>query len=191
MGRSRRDRTKTKKDTHKECYLDGAFRESGILAGEQMIRAISTVSVISRNDIASAKQVRECGARVIYYYIISLVVQVLRNISALRQYLERYATRYANPLRVCKYLQICACRHSASGLFDERTGISLREYTRTRHWRTSSPMASFGMRTFSLTKSKNMIESILILPHRNKKGTQTGAVSVVEHQGLEPWTDRL
>ena len=115
MGRSRRDRTKTKKDTHKECYLDGAFRESGILAGEQMIRAISTVSVISRNDIASAKQVRECGARVIYYYIISLVVQVLRNISALPQYLERYATRYANPLRVCKYLQICACRHSASG----------------------------------------------------------------------------
>ena len=174
MGRSRRDRTKTKKDTHKECYLDGAFRESGILAGEQMIRAISTVSVISRNDIASAKQVRECGARVIYYYIISLVVQVLRNISALPQYLERYATRYANPLRVCKYLQICACRHSASGLFDERTGISLREYTRTRHWRTSSPMASFAMRTHTLKITDFQGGSIPTGSHQNKKGHPQG-----------------
>ena len=104
-----------KKDTHKECYLDGAFRESGILAGEEMIQEISTTSVIRSNVIPSAKQVRECGARVIYAYKIPLVLRVLWNISALPQYLERFAARYANPLRVCKYLQICACRHGASG----------------------------------------------------------------------------
>ena len=52
------------------------------------------------------------------------------------------------PLRslIFANLQIHYC---ASGLFDERTGISLREYTCSRHWRTSSPMASFGMRTHS------------------------------------------
>ncbi len=45
--------------------------------------------------------------------------------------------------------------------------------------------------TLSLAKPKSKGESILMLHHRNKKGTQMGAVSVVEHQGLEPWTDRL
>ena len=36
-------------------------------------------------------------------------------ISALPQYLERFAARYANPLRVYEFLQICTHRHSASG----------------------------------------------------------------------------
>ena len=35
----------------------------GILAGEEMERAYSTTSEISRDCIPSAKQVRECGAR--------------------------------------------------------------------------------------------------------------------------------
>ena len=37
----------------------GAYRECGILAGEEMERAYSTTSVISRDYIPSAKQVRE------------------------------------------------------------------------------------------------------------------------------------
>ena len=36
----------------------GAYRECGILAGEEMERAYSTTSVISRDCIPSAKQVR-------------------------------------------------------------------------------------------------------------------------------------
>ena len=78
----------------------------GILPGEEMAHAISTKSVISTDSTPSGKQVRECGARVIYADKFSLVLGVLWNISALPQYLERYAARYANPLRhtiLCKF----------------------------------------------------------------------------------------
>ena len=44
----------------------GAYRECGILPGEKMIRAVSTISAISTNNIPSGKQVRECGARIVY-----------------------------------------------------------------------------------------------------------------------------
>lgn len=76
------------------CYLVHTAI-GGILAGEQMVRQISTVSVISRNDIASAKQVRECGARVGYIEIISR--SVCSYISALPQYLERDARGMRTP----------------------------------------------------------------------------------------------
>ena len=33
--------------------------------------------------------------------------------------------------------------------------------------------------------------SLIDAPPQKQKGTLMGAVSVVEHQGLEPWTDRL
>ena len=77
--------------------LFGAYRECGILAGEQKALAISTKSAIKSNSTASAKQVRECGARVNCSDIISR--SFCTSISALPQYLVRFATRYANPLR--------------------------------------------------------------------------------------------
>ena len=61
--------TNDRKDTQQECFryvtLFGAFRECGILPGEEMVRASSTTSVIRTNSIPSGKQVRECGARVL------------------------------------------------------------------------------------------------------------------------------
>ena len=79
----------------------GAYRECGILPGEEMVRAGSTASVISANNIPSGKQVRECGARVDNNKaIISRSVLISWYISALPQYLERFAPRYTNPLRV-------------------------------------------------------------------------------------------
>ena len=47
------------------------------------MHAISTASVIRAINIPSAKQVRECGARVICAYIIPLILRILWNISAL------------------------------------------------------------------------------------------------------------
>ena len=52
-----------KKKKHHFCLhllmiLLGAYRVSGILPGEEMVRAISTVSVIRTNNIPSGKQVR-------------------------------------------------------------------------------------------------------------------------------------
>ena len=64
---------------------------------------------------ASGKQVRECGARVNNEDLISRSAQSSWYISALPQYLERFAARYTNPLRVNDFLQICRHWHSASG----------------------------------------------------------------------------
>ena len=61
--------------------------------------AISATSVIMSNSTPSGKQVRECGARVDNNALISRSVQTSRYISALPQYLERFAARYTNPLR--------------------------------------------------------------------------------------------
>ena len=83
------------------CYdtFVGAYRECGILPGEEMVREISRTSVIISNSTPSGKQVRECGARVENNALISRSVQISRYISALPQYLERFAARYTNPLR--------------------------------------------------------------------------------------------
>ena len=80
--------------------LFGAYRESGILPGEEMEQIISTTSVIT-SILYPERQtnVRECGARVACIKIIPLVLRILCNFSALPQYLERLRPRYANPLR--------------------------------------------------------------------------------------------
>ena len=92
-----------KKEGHPELggvvkLLLGAYRECGILPGEEMECAGSTTSVISRDYIPSGKQVRECGARVKGKVLISMSVLISWYISALPQYLDRFAARYANPL---------------------------------------------------------------------------------------------
>ena len=54
-------------------------------------------------------EIWECGARVICVDIIPLFVRIQCNISALPQYLARFAARYANPLRLldfCKFARI-------------------------------------------------------------------------------------
>ena len=67
---SRAERVTKKRDRHPLwsvfSIVFGAYRECGILPGEKMIRAVSTISAISTNNIPSGKQVRECGARIVY-----------------------------------------------------------------------------------------------------------------------------
>ena len=75
------------------CLVHTAI--GGILAGEEMIRANSTASVIRRDNIPSGKQVRECGAQVKSMQIISR--SVCSYISALPQYLERDARGMRTP----------------------------------------------------------------------------------------------
>ena len=63
------------------CLVHTAI--GGILAGEQMVRQISTVSVISRNDIASAKQVRrakEKGLISVFLEAMSHVASKMRRV---------------------------------------------------------------------------------------------------------------
>ena len=76
----------------------------GILPGKEMVRAISTRSVIITNIIPSGKQVRECGAQVKSMQIISR--SVCSYSSALPQYLERDARGMRTPcasLIFCKF----------------------------------------------------------------------------------------
>ena len=66
----------------------------------KLAEAVRAVQTIPR----AANQVRECGAQVEYLQILAL--SVCSYISALPQYLERFAARYANPLRqyrFCKF----------------------------------------------------------------------------------------
>ena len=71
----------------------------------------SQPTIISR----AANKYGECGAQVKSTNIISRSVLISWYISALPQYLERYAARYTNPLRIQWFLQICTCKYSASG----------------------------------------------------------------------------
>ena len=78
----------------------GAYRESGILPSEEMEQIISTISVITSMLYPEQQtNVRECGARVAHIVQVPLVLRILRNFSALPQYLEALRPRYANLLR--------------------------------------------------------------------------------------------
>ena len=90
------DAGRKEKSPQKWCIgmlLFGAYRERGILAGEEMMHAISTASVNNTNNAPSAKQVRECGARVDSEDIISRSVLISWYISVLPQYLVVLCTR--------------------------------------------------------------------------------------------------
>ena len=76
------------RDHQHTMLLFGAYRESGILPGEEMKQIISTIIVIT-SILYPERQtnVRECGARVACIKVIPLVLRILRNFSALPQYL--------------------------------------------------------------------------------------------------------
>ena len=79
--------------------LFGAYRESGILPGEEMEQIISTTSVITYILYPERQtNVRECGARVACIKVIPLVLRILRNFSALPQYLEAPPPEVYEPL---------------------------------------------------------------------------------------------
>ena len=81
-----------------EKILSGAYRGSGILPCEEMMRAISTTSVIRINNIPSGKQVRECGARK------KNVAQISRSVQISRVYLRATAIPRALRGEVCEPL---------------------------------------------------------------------------------------
>ena len=100
---------KEKTDTDEvlwEKILSGAYRGSGILPCEEILRAISTTSVIRINNIPSGKQVRECGARK------KNVAQISRSAQISMVYLRATAIPRALRGEVCeplarpKFLQI-------------------------------------------------------------------------------------
>ena len=103
------------RDHQHTMLLFGAYRESGILPGEEMEQIIRTTSVIT-SILYPERQtnVRECGARVTCIKVIPLVLRILCNFSALPQYLERLARGMRTPCAIL-LLQICTYCIGASG----------------------------------------------------------------------------
>ena len=129
--------------------------------------------------------------------IISRSAQISRYISALPQYRKRFAVRYTNPLRDTLFFKKPQIKKRASGFEFVRStnkkkqaptseclykygNFSRAEYTCTRHWRKSSPMASFGMRTHILKITDFQGGSIPTGSHQQKKDTHKECPFFVE-----------
>ena len=113
--------------------LSMSSRTVGTLFVDDTARA-EPKNAIRCPSAASGKQVRECGARVKSENVFSRSVLIPWYISALPQYLERYAARYVNPLR---HTNSCKSARNLKRKWVRFCAEHVREFRRKRNLRAA------------------------------------------------------